>query len=155
MILKDGVVLLRDFKREDIAKRIEWETVKTEWQMWDAPWEYEGLTEEQKKEELQRYKKAMEKWAALCETLSDEMPRKSFQICTPEGEYVGWCGSYFINETMKQRKAATGWRSGLTCRRRAPAARAWRPMRCGCLWHTCTRWALTSCTPRPGAVTNA
>lgn len=49
MILKDDVVLLRDFKREDIAKRIEWETVKTEWQMWDAPWEYEGLTEEQKK----------------------------------------------------------------------------------------------------------
>lgn len=40
----------------------------------------------------------MEEWAAICESLSDEMPRKSFQICTPEGEYVGWCGSYFINE---------------------------------------------------------
>ena len=26
MILKDDTVLLRDFKREDIAKRIEWET---------------------------------------------------------------------------------------------------------------------------------
>ena len=98
MILKDDTVLLRDFKQEDIAKRIEWETVKTEWQLWDAPWEYEGLTEEQKKEELQKYIKAMEKWAALSETLTDEMPRKSFQICTPEGEYVGWCGSYFINE---------------------------------------------------------
>ena len=49
MILKDDTVLLRDFKREDIAKRIEWETEKTEWQLWDAPWEYEGLTEEQKK----------------------------------------------------------------------------------------------------------
>ena len=40
----------------------------------------------------------MEEWAAICESLSDEMPRKSFQICTPEGEYVGWCSSYFINE---------------------------------------------------------
>ena len=49
MILKDDTVLLRDFKREDIAKRIEWETEQTEWQLWDAPWEYEGLTEEQKK----------------------------------------------------------------------------------------------------------
>ena len=49
MILKDDTVLLRDFKREDIAKRIEWETEKTEWQLWDGPWEYEGLTEEQKK----------------------------------------------------------------------------------------------------------
>ena len=46
MVLKDDIVLLRDFKREDIAKRIEWETEKTEWQLWDAPWEYEGLTEE-------------------------------------------------------------------------------------------------------------
>ena len=55
MILKDDTVLLRDFKREDIAKRIEWETEKTEWQLWDAPWEYEGLTEEQKKENLQKY----------------------------------------------------------------------------------------------------
>ena len=50
MILKDDTVLLRDFKREDIAKRIEWETEQTEWQLWDGPWEYEGLTEEQKKE---------------------------------------------------------------------------------------------------------
>ena len=30
MILKDDTVLLRDFKREDIAKRIEWETEQTE-----------------------------------------------------------------------------------------------------------------------------
>ena len=74
------------------------ETEKTEWQLWDGPWEYEGLTEEQKKENLQKYIKALEEWAAICESLSDEMPRKSFQICTPEGEYVGWCGSYFINE---------------------------------------------------------
>ncbi len=104
MILKDDTVLLRDFKREDIAKRIEWETEKTEWQLWDGPWEYEGLTEEQKKEELQKYIKAMEKWAALYETLPDEMPRKSFQICTPEGEYVGWCSSYFINEDFDSDK---------------------------------------------------
>ena len=84
MILKDDTVLLRDFKREDIAKRIEWETEKTEWQLWDGPWEYEGLTEEQKKENLQKYIKALEEWAAICESLSDEMPRKSFQVCLPE-----------------------------------------------------------------------
>ena len=52
MILKDDTVLLRDFRREDIAKRIEWETEKTEWQLWDAPWEYEGLTEEQIRREF-------------------------------------------------------------------------------------------------------
>lgn len=98
MQLKDDAVLLRDFKREDIPKRIEWETEKTEWQLWDGPWEYEGLTEEQKKDDLQKYIKAMEEWATLCETLPEEAPRKSFQICTPMGEYAGWCGSYFIDE---------------------------------------------------------
>ena len=143
-------MLLRDFKQEDIAKRIEWETVKTEWQLWDAPWEYEGLTEEQKKEELQKYIKAMEEWAVLSETLTDEMPRKSFQICTPEGEYVGWCGSYFINEDCCIDENGDRLAVGIDL----PAARAWRPMRCGCLWHTCTRWALTSCTPRPGVATS-
>ena len=56
MILKDDTVLLRDFKREDIAKRIEWETVQTEWQLWDGPWEYEGLTEEQKRESAKVHK---------------------------------------------------------------------------------------------------
>ena len=154
MILKDDTVLLRDFKREDIAKRIEWETEKTEWQLWDGPWEYEGLTEEQKKENLQKYIKALEEWAAICESLSDEMPRKSFQICTPEGEYVGWCGSYFINEDCCIDE--NGDRPlALTCRRRAPAARAWRPTRCGCLWRICARWDLPSCIPRPGAATSA
>ena len=97
MVLQDGVVLLRDFERSDIAKRIEWETEKTEWQLWDGPWEYEGLTEEQKREALQQYIKAMEEWAAICEKLPEDAPRKSFQICTPTGEYAGWCSSYFIN----------------------------------------------------------
>ena len=59
MILKDDTVLLRDFKREDIAKRIEWETEKTEWQLWDGPWEYEGLTEEQKKRESAKVHKSV------------------------------------------------------------------------------------------------
>ena len=37
MTLQDDVVLLRDFKREDIATRIEWETEKTEWKLGNAP----------------------------------------------------------------------------------------------------------------------
>ena len=31
MVLKDERVLLRDFMRQDIEKRLYWETVETEW----------------------------------------------------------------------------------------------------------------------------
>ena len=37
-------VSLRDFRESDIAARIRWETEETERQLWDALWEYEGLT---------------------------------------------------------------------------------------------------------------
>lgn len=36
--ISDGRVILRDFKESDIEKRIYWDTVETEWQLWDAPW---------------------------------------------------------------------------------------------------------------------
>ena len=52
-------VILRDFLPEDIPKRIEWETVETEWQSWDAPWEYDGLTAEEKQADLKRYEENM------------------------------------------------------------------------------------------------
>ena len=50
MVLKDKKVLLRD-----IQKRLNRETVETEWQLWDGPWEYEGQTEEQRREAMARY----------------------------------------------------------------------------------------------------
>lgn len=42
-------VILRDFKEGDIEKRIYWETSETEWQLWDAPWEYENQSDDKKK----------------------------------------------------------------------------------------------------------
>ncbi|MBP3465589.1 MAG: hypothetical protein J6J90_05550 [Angelakisella sp.] len=61
MVLKDERVLLRDFMRQDIEKRLYWETVETEWQLWDGPWEYEGQTEEQRREAMaRRIKKALQ-----------------------------------------------------------------------------------------------
>ena len=41
---------LRDFCKEDIPKRVEWETVDTEWQNWDAPWERTEVDEDKIKE---------------------------------------------------------------------------------------------------------
>lgn len=42
MELKNNLVVLRDFIESDIENRIYWETTENEWQLWDAPWEYEG-----------------------------------------------------------------------------------------------------------------
>ena len=49
MVLKDKKVLLRD-----IQKRLYRATAETEWQRWDAPWEYEGQTEAQRRETMAR-----------------------------------------------------------------------------------------------------
>ena len=98
MVLKDERVLLRDFMRQDIEKRLYWETVETEWQLWDGPWEYEGQTEEQRREAMARYIKKMEGWADRYGQIPETERRWSFQICTAEGEYIGWCGAYRIGE---------------------------------------------------------
>lgn len=62
MEIKGNKIILRDFLASDIEKRIYWETVENEWQQWDAPWEYEGLTEEEKEEELRNYIASLKRW---------------------------------------------------------------------------------------------
>lgn len=42
MEIKNNKVILRDFIGSDINDRIYWETIETEWQLWDAPWENNG-----------------------------------------------------------------------------------------------------------------
>jgi len=39
MRLQNDKVILRDFIKSDIDDVIRWETIETEWQLWDAPWE--------------------------------------------------------------------------------------------------------------------
>lgn len=93
-------VILRDFKESDIEKRIYWETVETEWQQWDAPWEYEDLTEAEKESELQEYVKSMHRWVRQDAELSDDITRYRFQIVlnNEQQEYIGWCNAYCIDE---------------------------------------------------------
>ena len=71
-------MILRDLRMIDIPKRIEWETVETEWQSWDSPWEFEGLAGAEKQRNLERRIKAIQKQAAY--VWSDHEKRKSFQI---------------------------------------------------------------------------
>lgn len=90
-------IILRDFMESDVEKRIYWETVETEWQRWDGPWETEGRTEAQREAELQDYIGSLRLLAA--QDLPPEETRHSFQIVVRDtGDYIGWVTSYSIDE---------------------------------------------------------
>lgn len=96
--IEGKTVILRDFIESDIASRIRWETEENEWQQWDAPWEYEGLSEAERAAELEGYIKAMRTKLERLKACQDDAPRSGFQIVyKPTGEYIGWCNSYFID----------------------------------------------------------
>ena len=88
--LSDGKIILRDFIETDIEKRVYWETAETEWQKWDAPWEYETLSDEEKKKALTAYKETMGGWVKKFSELPGEEKRTGFQIVVAAtGEYIG------------------------------------------------------------------
>ena len=91
-------IILRDFKESDMEIRMSWETTETEWQRWDSPWEFEGLTGAAKQTRLQEIKRRMKEW--LTHTAPASEKRKRFQIETKgtEPEYIGWVASYCITE---------------------------------------------------------
>ncbi len=101
-------VILRDFKYSDINKRVQWETQDTEWQLWDAPWEYEGLSAAEREAELERYIAMMRSWAEKFASMPPDAPRSGFQIdYKPTGEYIGWCNSYFLDDDFSYTDAPT------------------------------------------------
>ena len=91
-------IILRDFRESDIETRIHWENVETEWQLWDGPWEYEGLTDDEREQNMASYLKNMRKWATMYKDMPDSTPRTQFQIETlPDHRYIGWVSSYRID----------------------------------------------------------
>lgn len=107
MLLTAKDIILRDFIEEDIEKRISWETTETEWQLWDGPWEYEGLTEAEKETNLKKYIEQMHQWVEYYKSLPDEQFRRTFQIVTNDAEkrYIGWVNSYQIDSDYNFTKA--------------------------------------------------
>ena len=98
MELQAKDIILRDFKESDIEKRTYWETVETEWQRWDSPWEYEDLTGSEKAKRFVDLLKMIHGW--LRHPLPDSAKRDRFEIevCGTEPKYIGWVASYYINE---------------------------------------------------------
>ncbi len=98
MELLNQKIILRDFMEADIEDMIHWETVETEWQLWDAPWEY---NENMLKFNPEAYReKAL---GSLKKLNNKDSMRRGFQICVnDEGKkHIGWCNSYEISDNFE------------------------------------------------------
>lgn len=92
-------LLLRDFTQMDIPKRVEWETVEREWQNWDGPWVFEGMSEEAHRQRAERIARELKQFALMHERKSEQDTRYAFQLELKEsGEYIGCISCYCIND---------------------------------------------------------
>lgn len=93
MEIRNEKVILRDFIATDIEDRIYWETVETEWQLWDAPWE-----NEEEDFDAEQYRKRRLEW--LEKKKNEERLRWTFEICINDDirKHIGWCNAYSIDE---------------------------------------------------------
>lgn len=100
MEIKNHKVILRDFVESDIDDRTYWETVETEWQLWDAPWEYN----EDEVFDSDKYCKERLEW--LEEEKDENRIRWSFQICINDEsrKHIGWINAYNIDENYNYTK---------------------------------------------------
>lgn len=95
MRLINDKVILRDFIESDIDDRIRWETIETEWHLWDAPWEHGENCEPFNSD---NYRQEMNK---KLQVYKDELSRRwSFQICINNNveTHIGWCNVYSIDD---------------------------------------------------------
>ena len=104
LVLRNDTVILRDFVESDIADHIRWETVETEWKLWDAPWEHEGKTDEERAAELEEDIERMHGWVERNKVLADDVRRTKFEVCLADSDdplratHVGSCATYQIDD---------------------------------------------------------
>ena len=90
MELKYHNIILRDMEERDIDDEIRWNTVQTEWGLWDAPWETE--------EELKAFDPEAHRQKEL-EWIAGPQPdhRRCLEIDTWDGVHLGAVSCYCID----------------------------------------------------------
>lgn len=115
--LSDEKVILRDFIESDIQTRVRWETEETEWQAWDAPWEFAALSGKEREAALAEYIEKMQRLGGKIFKMPEEENRTVFMIVEKSsGEYIGWSIAYRTTRTQylqRGRKVRGGNRSAL------------------------------------------
>ncbi len=96
MEIKGESIILRDYIEADIDKDIYWETVETEWQLWDAPWEYD------EREPFDPDKFRKKKLEILSRQKDENRTRSTFEICinNEEKTHIGGCSFYKIDDNF-------------------------------------------------------
>lgn len=115
MELKYHNIILRDMRESDIDDEICWNTVQTEWALWDAPWETE---EELRTFDPEAHRKKELEW--LAKPRPDH--RRCLELDTWDGVHLGAVNCYCIDgdcnwlekapETEEERQKAR-WAVGL------------------------------------------
>lgn len=91
MKIKYRDIILRDMVESDIEDDIRWNTIETEWALWDAPWEMEV--------ELPKFNSARYRADQLKRiSRPQERLRWGFELDTADGAHIGSVSSYLINE---------------------------------------------------------
>lgn len=90
-------VILRDMVESDIDDRIYWELYETEWQKWDAPWEYDKNSEDYDEFNPDEYREISRE--SLKKEKNENSIRWSFQICINDKKetHIGWVNAYDID----------------------------------------------------------
>lgn len=91
VVIRRGGITLRDMRESDIDDEIRWNTVETEWALWDAPWEMEA--ELAKFDPVVHRRKCMEDLRRMPDPI-----RWRFEIDTADGTHIGSVNAYLIDE---------------------------------------------------------
>lgn len=95
MILRCRAVSLRDRCESDLEDHLSWNTVKTWWKLWDAPWENAPvLSDEDPRQRDERIR------GKLREHLAKPIPavRLHFEVDGPGGVHLGWTNRHRAGE---------------------------------------------------------
>lgn len=93
MEIKYKNIILRDYRESDIDDDVRWNTVETEWALWDAPWEMEEYLKNFDEAKFREKSLQKKEWK-----IRDEDFRWGFEIDTVDGVHIGAVNAYRIDD---------------------------------------------------------
>ena len=89
-------VVLRDYRESDIADEVRWNTVDTEWGLWDAPWEpFPDVNSDAFRQRQQERLRAVP---------GEDQLRWRLEIDTAQGVHIGTVAAYLMTEDFQWRE---------------------------------------------------
>ena len=97
MLIENKKIILRDMQESDIDDLIYWNTVETEWMLWDAPW----IHDNDNVFDCKQYRN--DKQEHIQQLSKSNQLRTRFEVCVNDHDktHIGYISSYYINEDFK------------------------------------------------------